>query len=70
MSGSWELKNRGTAVEIVTSLRKHVTGRIIGFKLSEHIHGPPYEEALDRRRSHSETNGRFSVSFGEFSIFE
>jgi hypothetical protein len=32
----WELKNRGTAVEIVAPLQKHGTGRMIGFKLSKY----------------------------------
>jgi hypothetical protein len=68
--GSRELKNRGMAVEIVAPLQKHGTGRMMGFKLSEYIHGPRYENALDRQRSHSETNGRFSVNFGRFSIVE
>jgi hypothetical protein len=70
MRGSRELKNRGMAVEIVAPLQKHGTGRLMGFKLSKYIHGPRYDDALDLRRSHSEINGRFSVSFDRFSIFE
>jgi hypothetical protein len=58
------------AVEIVAPLHKHGTGRMMGFNLSEYIRGPRHGDALDRRRSHSEINGRFSVSFGRFSIFE
>jgi hypothetical protein len=70
MRGSRELKNRGTAVEIVAPLQKHGTGRMIGFKLSEYTRWPRYEDELDRCHSHSETNGRFCVSFGQFSIFD
>jgi hypothetical protein len=51
-------------------LQKHGTGRMMGFKLSKYIHGPRYGDALDRGPWHSEINGRFSVSFGRFSIFE
>jgi hypothetical protein len=57
-------------VEIVAPLHKHGTRRMIGFKLSEYTRGPRYEDALDRRRSHSETNDRPSMSFGQFSIAE
>jgi hypothetical protein len=69
MRGSRESKNRGMAVEIVALLQKHGTGRVMRFKLSEYIRGPRYEDALDRRRSHSEINGRFSVNFGQFCAF-
>jgi hypothetical protein len=70
MPGSRELKNPGTAVDISAPLQKHGTGRMVGFKLSEYTRRPCYGDALDRRVSHSETNGRFSVSFGRFLIFE
>jgi hypothetical protein len=69
MRGSRELRNGGVAVEIVALLQKHYTGRMMGFKLSEYIRGPRYGEAVDRHRSRSEINGRFSVSFRWFSIF-
>jgi hypothetical protein len=42
------------AVEIVALLQEHGTGRVMRFKLSEYIHGPRYEGAPDRRRSHSD----------------
>jgi hypothetical protein len=60
MREAWELKNRETAVEIVAPLQKHGTGWMIGFKSSEYTRRPRYEDARDRRRWHSETNGRFS----------
>jgi hypothetical protein len=64
MRESWELKNRGTAVEIVALLQKHDTGWMIGLKVSEYTRGPRYEDALDRRRSHSQTNGRSYNQWG------
>jgi hypothetical protein len=70
MRGSWELENRGTILEIVAPLQKYGTGRMIGIRLSEYTHGPRYKDALDRRRSLSVRDVRFSVNFGPFSIFE
>jgi hypothetical protein len=55
----WELKNRGTAVEIVAPLQKHGTGRMIGIKLSEYTRGPRHEDALDQLLSHMKQTADF-----------